>query len=40
MLFWLVYVIFGQPFGIILCYYQMMEKNQELQVSLEVPFPQ
>jgi len=39
MLFWLVYVIFGQPFGFLLCYYQMTERNQEFQVSLEVPFP-
>ena len=39
MLFWLVYVIFGQPFGIILCYYQLVEQSQELHVSLQVPFP-
>lgn len=38
MLFWLVYIILGQPFGIIICYFQMVEKNQ--QVSLAVPFPE
>ena len=40
LLFWLFYVIIGQPFGIILCYYQMIEKSgNQAQVNLEVPFP-
>jgi diacylglycerol O-acyltransferase-1 len=33
MLFWLLYIILAQPFGIIFSYYQMKEKHQ--QVSLE-----
>lgn len=37
-LFYLIYIVLGQPFGIIICYYQMVEKNH--QVSLEVPFPE
>lgn len=28
LLFYLLYIILGQPFGIIICYYQMVEKNQ------------
>jgi len=28
LLFYLCYIILGQPFGIIFCYYQMVEKNQ------------
>lgn len=28
LLFWLFYIILGQPFGIILCYYQMIDKHQ------------
>lgn len=27
MLFWFAYLMMGQPFGIILVYYQMMEKT-------------
>ena len=38
-LFWFFYIILGQPFGIIFCYYQMMTPNQR-QFNLEVPFPQ
>jgi len=26
-LFWLCYLVLGQPFGILLCYYQMQEQN-------------
>ena len=37
LLFWFSYVIAGQPFGMLLCYYQLSEKNQDYQVSLEVP---
>ena len=29
LLFWFCYVIAGQPFGFVLCYYQMMEKSLE-----------
>ena len=36
LLFWVGYVILGQPFGMLLCYYQISEK-QDYQVSLEVP---
>ena len=29
LLFWFSYVIAGQPFAMLLCYYQLMEKTQD-----------